>query len=84
MSASHGAKLELPMTDDRSTFLNILQGISPIANGGGSILASPIETIRLLYGSMRNLHIIWITDGEFSDSGSTLSGFLSVPSISFI
>lgn len=84
MSSAYGAKLEIPMTDNHATFLDILQGISPIANGGGSILAHPIDTIRLLYGNIRNLHIIWITDGEFSDSGSTLSGFLSVPSILFV
>ncbi len=84
MTAAYGARLELPMTDDRWAFLNVTQGIGIIKNGGGSMVSSPLETVRLLYGKTRNLHIVWITDGEFSDSGATLSGFLSVPNISFI
>ena len=45
---------------------------------------TPLKMISLIYGASRNLSIIWITDGGFSDSGWTLSGFLQSPNITFI
>ena len=45
---------------------------------------TPLETARLVYGNTPHLHIIWITDGEFSDSGSLLSGLPTDTTIAFI
>lgn len=84
MTAANGARLELPMTQDQQIFSDVLNGIQILTRWWGSSLATPLETIRLIYGSTPNLHIIWLTDGEFSDSGSTLSGFSTSPSITFV
>ncbi len=84
MTAAYGAKLELPMTDNRRVFSDTVRGITVLSRGGGSSVMTPLETIRLIYGSTRHLSIIWITDGEFSDSLSTLSGWTTRPSIIFI
>ena len=48
------------------------------------MVSLPLETIRLIYGDIPHLRIIWLTDGEFVDSGSTLSGFLLSPEITYI
>ncbi len=84
MTAAYGAKLELPMTDDRAIIRDIVGGITVLSRGGGSSVATPLETIRLIYGSTPHLSIIWITDGEFTDSGATLSGFITLPNIIFL
>lgn len=34
---------------------------------------TPLETIRLIYGNTSHLNIVWITDGEFTDTGVTLA-----------
>ncbi len=72
------------MTGDRGVFSDIIRGITVQAHGGGSSVATPLETIRLIYGNTRHLQVIWITDGEFSDSGSTLSGWTIEPDITLI
>lgn len=72
------------MTDDRGMFSDIVHGITVQAHGGGSSISTPLEMIRLIYGSRSHLSIIWITDGEFSDSGSTLSGWTTTPDITLI
>jgi hypothetical protein len=73
MTAANGARLEIPLTSDLTAIANVAQGINPITHGGGSSLVTPLETIRLIYGNMSHLHIIWITDGEFTDSGATMT-----------
>lgn len=84
ITASNWARLELPMTQDESIFHEVIQGITIIKQWGGSSLATPLETIHLIYGDLPNLNIIWITDGEFSDTVSTLSGFVTSPNITII
>lgn len=84
MTAAYGAKLELPMTNDRSIISDVVSGITVLTRGGGSSITTPLETIHLIYDTLPHLSIIWITDGEFSDSGSTLSGFTIRPDITFI
>ena len=84
MTAAYGAKLELPMTSDRSILSDVVSGITILIRGGGSSVTTPLETIRLIYGNTPHLSIIWITDGEFTDSGATLSGFTTRPDITFI
>ena len=84
MTAAQGARLELPMTDDRLAIENVVQGITAVERWGWSSFSLPIETIRLIYGDTQHLRIIWITDGEFSDSGLTLTGFTNNPNISLI
>lgn len=84
MTAAAGGRLIVPMTDELGVFSDIVSGISIDQDGGGSSLSTPLETIRLLYGSIPYLQIIWITDGEFSDSGSTLSGWTIAPDITFV
>ena len=84
MTAAYGAKLELPMTSDRLTLSDVVSGITVLTRGGGSTVTTPLETIRLIYDTLPHLSIMWITDGEFSDSGSTLSGFTTRPDITFI
>ena len=73
MTAANGARLEIPLTSDLTAIANVAQGINPITHGGGSSFVTPLETIRLIYGNMSHLHIIWITDGEFTDSGTTIA-----------
>ena len=72
------------MTSDRSILSDVVSGMTVLAHGGGSTVVTPLETIRLIYSTLPHLSIIWITDGEFSDSGSTLSGFTTRPDITFI
>lgn len=84
MTVNNWAKLELPLTKNNAIFQEITQGITPLFRGGWSSIVTPIEIIRLIYGEVPNLHIIWITDGEFFDSWSTLSGFIVPPNITFI
>ena len=84
MTAAWWARLEMAMTDDRWVFSDVAQGITIQSQGGGSSVSTPLETIRLIYGSTPHLSIIWITDGEFSDSGSTLSGWATSPDITLI
>lgn len=84
MSAAYAARLELPMTDDQWVISNVVHGITTLARWGGSMVSLPLETIRLIYGNTPHLRIIWLTDGEFADSGSTLSGFLTPPDITYI
>ncbi len=84
MSAAYAARLELPMTDDRWLISNVIHGITTLARWWGSMVSLPLETIRLIYGNVPHLRIIWLTDGEFADSGSTLSGFVSPPDITYI
>jgi hypothetical protein len=84
MTAAGGARLELPMTDDKEVFVDTVHGIIVQDRGDGSSVSTPLEMIRLIYGSTSHLSIIWITDGEFSDSGSTLSGWMIPPDITLI
>lgn len=84
ITAANGARLELPMTQDHKIFQEVLSGINLISRWWWSSLSTPLETIRLIYGDTPNLNIIWLTDGEFADSGSTLSGFTSSPNIIFV
>ncbi len=84
MSAAYAARLELPMTDDQWIISNVAHGITTLSRWGGSMVSLPLETIRLVYGNISHLRIIWLTDGEFIDSGSTLSGFLLPPDITYI
>jgi hypothetical protein len=84
MSAAGGARLEMAMTGDRGVFADTVRGITVQDRGGGSSVSTPLEMIRLIYGSTPHLSIIWITDGEFSDSGATLSGWTMTPSITMI
>lgn len=72
------------MTDNHNVFTEVVNGINLLSYGGGSMISSPLELIRIVYGTTSNLHIIWITDGEFSDSGATFSGFTMIPDMTFI
>lgn len=84
MTAHNGAKLELPLTTDSSMIREVIEGITPISRWWWSSLVTPLEMIRLIYGELPHLHVIWITDGEFFDSWSSLSGFLIPPKITFV
>ncbi len=84
MTAAGWARLEMAMTDESWVLSDIVRGITVQSQGGGSSVSTPLEMIRLIYGNTSHLSIIWITDGEFSDSGSTLSGWTISPSITLI
>ena len=84
MSVAYWAKLEVPMTDDLWILSDVTSGINPIIRWGGSTISTPLEMIRIVYGDLPNLRIFWLTDGEFSDSGSTYSGKLDTSRITFI
>lgn len=84
MSVAYWAKLEVPMTDNLGVVSDVVNGINPIMRWGGSTISTPLEMIRIIYGDLPNLHIFWLTDGEFSDSGSTYSGKLDTSSITFV
>lgn len=84
MSVAHGARLDLPMNQDLAVIKNVVDGISPITQGGWSNFATPIQMIQLIYGKERHLDVIWLTDGEFADSGSTYTGNIDNMNITFI
>lgn len=84
MTAALGARLELPMTDNTLTLSDVVHGINIESHGGGSSISTPLEMIRLIYGSTQRLSIVWLTDGEFSDTTTTLSGWVTPPTISLI
>lgn len=84
MTVAQWARLELPMNHDTIAFKNVVDGITPILRWWGSSLTTPFDMIKLIYGNTPQLHIIWITDGEFSDSWATLSGYTNNPGITFI
>ena len=84
MSVAHGAKLELPMNDNQSIMSDVVGWISVIMQGGGSNFFTPLQMIHLIYGDQPNLNIIWLTDGEFSDSGSVYTGSTDYLNITFI
>lgn len=84
MSAAYWAKLEIPMTDNLLVLSDVVNGITPILKGWWSNLYTPLETMSLIYGDIPNLDIIWLTDGEFSDSGSSYTGKINTRNITFI
>lgn len=84
MTAAYGARLELPMVSNMANLSDVVRGITPLARGGGSTVVTPLEMVRLIYGNSSHLSVIWITDGEFSDSGSTLSGSIAPVDVTFI
>jgi hypothetical protein len=68
MTSALGAELVLPMTTDQQVWSDTVTSIRSLSYGGGSIALTPLETARLIYGDISDLHIIWLSDGEFSDS----------------
>ncbi len=84
MTSAQWARLELPMNQDAIALTNVVDGITPLVRWWGSSLMTPIETIRLIYWSTPHLHVIWITDGEFSDTWASFSGFTTNSLITFI
>lgn len=84
MSVAYGAKLEVPMTDNLGIVSDVVNGINPIIRWGGSTISTPLEMIRIIYWDLPNLQIFWLTDGEFSDSGSTYSWKLDTSRITFV
>jgi hypothetical protein len=84
MTSALGAELVLPMTSDRQIWADTVVSVRPVSYGGGSIALTPLETARLIYGDISDLHIVWLTDGEFSDSGITLSGWTTPPQITMV
>lgn len=84
MSVAYWAKLEIPMTDNLLVLSDVVNGITPILKWGWSNLHTPLETITLIYGDVPDLRIIWLTDGEFSDTGSTYTGSIDTKNITFI
>ncbi len=84
MSVAYGAKLETPFTRDMFALRDIVAGINPVYQWWGTTLTTPIQTIEALYGSLSSLQIIWITDGEFSDSGSLQSWKLPQANITLV
>ena len=84
MSAAGWARLEMAMTDNMWVFSDTTRGITIDSQGGGSSVSTPLEMIRLIYGNTSHLQVFWITDGEFSDSWSSLSLWTTTPSITLI
>ncbi len=84
MTAALWARLEVPMTDSSTSISDVIWGINVESHAGGSSISTPLEMIRLIYGNTPHLSIVWFTDGEFSDSVATLSGWTSSPTIVFI
>jgi hypothetical protein len=68
MTSALGAELILPMTRDSQVWDDTITSIRSVSYGGGSIALTPLETARLIYGDTPDLHIVWLSDGEFSDS----------------
>jgi hypothetical protein len=68
MTSALGAELVLPMTTDPQVWSDTVASIRSVSYGGGSIALIPLETARLIYGDISDLHIVWLSDGEFSDS----------------
>jgi hypothetical protein len=73
------------MTDNTLTLSDVVHGINIESHGGGSSISTPLEMIRLIYGNTtQHLSIVWVTDGEFSDTLETLSGWVTPPTILLI
>lgn len=84
MTSALGAELILPMTRDPQVWDDTITSIRSVNYGGGSIAMTPLETARLIYGDVPDIHIVWLSDGEFSDSWVTLSGWTTPPDITII